>query len=132
MKLNNELLKTLTVLYVEDDLLLKETLGRVLKRRFATVYEAKDGNEGFEIYRAHKDDIDIVITDVEMTGMSGLALIDKILEINEFQQIIITTGYNDKHHMSDKVCQNIKKPIHIDQLLESILFCVGKTGGNSN
>lgn len=125
---NTDILKTLSVLYVEDDLLLKETLGRVLKRRFATVYEAKDGIEGFKIYKAHKDEIDIVITDVEMTGMSGLELIDKILEINEFQQIIITTGYNDKYHMSDKVCMNVKKPIHVDQLLESVLFCVAKRG----
>ncbi|MBF0565555.1 MAG: response regulator [Nitrospirae bacterium] len=127
-----ELLKTLTVLYVEDELLLRKLFGRFMKRRFAAVYEAENGREGLEIYKTNKDDISIVITDIEMPVMDGLMMIDKILEIQDYQPIIITTGYNDERHTSKKACMHIIKPIDERKLLESIMFCVGKRSDCSN
>ncbi|MCI4624766.1 MAG: response regulator [Candidatus Magnetoovum sp. WYHC-5] len=121
-----ELLKKLTALYVEDDHTLRVVLGRFLKRRFALVYEGRNGLEGLNIYSEYHSVIDIVITDIEMPIMSGLAMIEEILKIDERQPIIITTGYNDEEHVSDKVCKNVLKPIDEEALLESILFCVGK------
>ncbi|MEO5357569.1 MAG: response regulator [Nitrospirae bacterium YQR-1] len=129
MKSDNELLKTLTVLCVDNDELLRKILGRMLRRKFAKVYEAENGREGLKIYRDNCNEIDIVIADVEMPVMGGLTMIDKILEINASQQIIITTAYNDQYHLSGKVCDNVVKPIVVDKLLQSVLHCLGlKTG----
>ena len=122
---NETVLKTLTVLYAEDEGYIREIITRFLRRRVAMVYEAGNGKEGLDIYVSHKDDIDVVITDIQMPVMDGMTMIDEILKIEGTQPIIITTAYNDEYHTSDKVCRNVIKPINMEYLLESILFCVG-------
>ncbi|MEO5359153.1 MAG: response regulator [Nitrospirota bacterium] len=115
-------LKTLTVLYVEDDDYIRTMVARFLKRRVAKVYEAVNGKEGLEVYISNK--ADIVITDIQMPVMSGMKMIEAIHIIDGSQPIIITTAYNDEHHTSGKVCRNIIKPIDNDELVESIIFCL--------
>jgi YesN/AraC family two-component response regulator len=118
-------LKAVTILYAEDDEYIRKMVTRFLKRRAAAVYEAGNGREGLEIYNSYKADINIVITDIQMPIMDGMTMIGEILKIDGTQPIIITTGYNDEYHTSDRVCKNIIKPIDNNQLLESILFCIG-------
>ncbi|MBF0317515.1 MAG: response regulator [Nitrospirae bacterium] len=126
--INEAILKTLTVLYVEDDEFIRKMLARFLRRRVAAVYEAGNGKEGLEAYIKNKDEIDIVITDIEMPVMNGIEMIDRIFEIEESQPIIITTAYRDEEHTSDKVCRNVIKPIDEEKLLESMIHCIGRKG----
>ncbi|MBF0537529.1 MAG: response regulator [Nitrospirae bacterium] len=124
--IDESILKTLTVLYVEDDEFIRKMLARFLKRRVAAVYDASNGKEGLETYIKHQDEIDVVITDIEMPVMDGKEMIERIFEVNKSQPIIITTAYRDEEHTSDKVCRNVIKPIDEEQLLESIMYCIGK------
>ncbi|MBF0488343.1 MAG: response regulator [Nitrospirae bacterium] len=88
------------------------------------------GKEGLDVYISNKEDIDLVITDIQMPAMNGMAMIEEILKIDGAQPIIITTAYDDELHTSDKVCRNIIKPIENDALIEGIMFCMGvKTSG---
>lgn len=121
---NSEILKATSILYVEDHELVRTSLAQLLRRRCREVFEAGNGEEGLELYRQHCPDI--VVTDVEMPVMNGLEMIDLILRMNTTQPIIITTGYNDDDHKSDKVCANLVKPIEKDELLSAIIFCVQK------
>ncbi|MBF0318864.1 MAG: response regulator [Nitrospirae bacterium] len=123
--MGESVLKTLKVLYAEDDDYIRTLVARFLRRRVAKVYEAVNGKEGLDIYIDNKDEIDIVITDIQMPVMSGMVMIEEILKIDGKQPIIITTGYNDEHHTSDKACRNIIKPIDNNKLLEGVLFCMG-------
>ncbi|MEO5355710.1 MAG: response regulator [Nitrospirae bacterium YQR-1] len=118
-------LKSLTVLYAEDEGYIRELVTRFLKRRVAAVHEAGNGREGLDIFRLNKAVIDVVITDIQMPVMDGMTMIEEILKIEETQPIIITTAFNDEYHTSDKVCKNVIKPINLDRLLESIMFCIG-------
>lgn len=123
--MDESILKTVTVLYVEDDAYIRTLTARFLKRRVANLYEACNGKEGLDMYTLNKTDINIVITDIEMPFMSGMEMIEEILTMDESQPIIITTGYKDEFHTSGKVCKNIIKPIDCKKLLESILHCIG-------
>ncbi|MCG6550766.1 MAG: response regulator [Candidatus Magnetominusculus sp. LBB02] len=123
--INEADLKTVTVLYVEDDDYIRQLVARFLKRRVAKVYEAANGREGLDIYLANSDEINLVITDIQMPVMGGMAMIDAIHKLKESQTIIITTAYNDEFHTSNKVCRNIIKPIDTEELLEGIMFCMG-------
>ena len=123
--MDESVLTTIKVLYAEDDDYIRTLVARFLRRRVAKVYEAINGREGLDIYISNKDDIDLVITDIQMPVMSGMKMIEEILKIEATQPIIITTGYNDEYHTSDKVCRNIIKPIDNNKLLECILFCMG-------
>ncbi|KJU87585.1 response regulator receiver protein [Candidatus Magnetobacterium bavaricum] len=117
-----KLLKRINVLCVEDEIIVRLGLGRYLSRRCKAVYEAENGKDGLERYKDHKPDV--VITDIEMPVMNGLEMIDRILEIDGNQAIIITTAYDDNEHKSDRACRNIIKPIDYDELVKAIIKCM--------
>ena len=117
-----EKLKAITLLYVEDDELVRLGVYNFLKRRCKEVYLAENGQEGLEQF--HKYCPEMIITDIEMPVMNGMEMIKEILESKERQPIIITTGYNDDEHKSDRVCRNIIKPINLQELLEAICACL--------
>jgi YesN/AraC family two-component response regulator len=120
-------LKTRSVLYVEDEAIVLMSVVRFLRRRFGTVYEAENGKAGLALYELHRPDL--VITDIEMPVMGGMEMINRIFELDHHQPIIITTGYKDEAHVSDKVCWNVIKPLDEEKLLDAIMLCLLKEPG---
>lgn len=120
-----ELLKQFSVMHVEDDTSVRESLMRFLKRRFETIYSAKDGAEGLEIYKEHKPDI--VITDIQMPVMDGVEMSRLIKEINPEALIIVTTAFNEKPYMEKTeeigITDYLKKPVVKDDLMASLRKC---------
>ena len=51
---NYNILKTLSILYAEDDLVIQESISRILKIFFKEVFVTNDGNEALEIYQNNK------------------------------------------------------------------------------
>jgi YesN/AraC family two-component response regulator len=117
----NEILKQTTILFVEDDLIVRMAAIKFLKRRCKQVFEAENGRIGLELYIENKPDV--VITDLEMPVMGGLEMIDKIFERDGNQAIIITTAYDDIKHKNDKVRVHLIKPIDSLKLLEAVINC---------
>ena len=122
-----EFLKGLRVLYVEDDVIVRLSLGRFLRRRFKEVAEAGNGKDGLELYKALRPDI--VITDIEMPVMNGIEMIEKISALGKDGPIIIvTTGYDDDRHKSGSACANLLKPLDHELLVEVIVRCMNDRG----
>lgn len=125
-----ELLKDLSVMHVEDDTSVRESLMRFLKRRFTRIYTAKDGAEGLEMYKANRPDI--VITDIQMPVMDGIEMSKHILSINPDAVIVITTAFNEKPYI-DKATEigifdYLKKPVIKDDLTATLRRCAEKLG----
>ena len=57
MTKNLNILKSLNILYAEDDLVIKQSISRILKMFFKEVFVANDGNEALEIYQNNKIDV---------------------------------------------------------------------------
>ena len=55
---------------------------------------ARDGIEAVDLYAAHKDNIDLVITDVVMPRMSGIDAAKEIRKINPAAKVLFVTGYD--------------------------------------
>ncbi|MBF0472360.1 MAG: response regulator [Nitrospirae bacterium] len=117
----SEILKQTTILFVEDDLIVRMALVKFLKRRCKGVIEAENGRIALELFIEHRPDV--VITDLEMPVMGGLELIDRIIEYDDKQAIIITTAYDDLKHKHSKVRAHLIKPIDSENLLETIISC---------
>lgn len=116
------LLKTLSVLYVEDEDSVREELARFLRRRFATVETAVNGQEGFDKFsRGHYD---IVVTDVRMPSMDGLEMARRIKAIAEDVPVIVVTAYNETDYFMRAieigVDRYVKKPVDPQELIEAI------------
>jgi len=120
-----KMLKKFSVMHVEDDTSVRESLMRFLKRRFDTIYTAQDGAEGLELYKENKPDI--VITDIQMPVMDGIEMSEKIKEINPDALIIVTTAFNEKPYLERAnkigITEYLKKPVVKDDLMNALKKC---------
>ncbi len=120
-----EMLKQFSVMHVEDDTSVRESLMRFLKRRFNTIYSAKDGAEGLDLYTEHKPDI--IITDIQMPVMDGIDMSRRIKELNSEALIIVTTAFNEKPYLEKAqdigITEYLKKPVVKDDLMQALRNC---------
>lgn len=92
-----EILKNLSILFVEDSIEVRESVEKVLKVMFKKVYIATNGIEGFDIYQKHSPDI--ILSDIDMPEMSGIEFIKEIRKSNSKTQIIIMSAYDSKEYL---------------------------------
>lgn len=126
MALNTKVLKALcegyTLLYVEDDALVRDEVERTLKRLFQEVYIAKDGVEGLEAFCTYHPHV--VITDIGMPRKNGLVMSKEIKELCPQTPIIITTAFNDERYFMQAIEAGIDafllKPIEKSKVFEAI------------
>ena len=117
-----EELKNLSILCVEDDFGIRESIVNTLKYYFKDVYEASNGKEAFELYTYHKPKI--VITDIQMRDGDGIELVKRIRE-NDFEtMIIMLTAHSNEEYLMDLINLNINhyilKPLNLTKLSESL------------
>ena len=85
--------RTETILLVEDDEALRELVVRSLKERGCTVLSAANGNEALVIAEERASQIDLMVTDVVMPGMSGPQVADRIVADNPQLRVLYMSGY---------------------------------------
>lgn len=118
-------LKDATVLFVDDEPLLRESMGAWLARIAGKAFCAQHGAEALEILGANK--IDLLLTDVRMPVMDGVALVKKIRQGEPRPRIILVTGYNDlalPEAQKLGVDAIVEKPIDRSELLRAMHHCL--------
>jgi len=122
--MNFELLKTITILYVEDEQALQEDIYQNISPFVKEIFRANDGAEGLRLYKKEKDKIDLIITDILMPNMKGIEMIDEIRKIDSEIPVIYSTAFNDSEYMKRTIEQSVVgyiiKPIDIELMLKSI------------
>lgn len=78
------------ILVIEDNPLVRTTLGRVLESEGYEIVMAADGGRGVEVFK--KDEPDLVITDILMPEKDGIATIREIIEERPSAKIIAISG----------------------------------------
>ena len=125
---NMEYLKTLTVLYAEDEPETRSELKKFLSRRVANVITAADGTTALE--KLGRTEPDIVVADLIMPGMDGMEMIREIRKRYPACRIIITSTVSEMQTVLDSVdvgiVKYILKPIEPQQLEEALLKCAGE------
>ncbi len=82
----------LRLLYVEDDEQAQLVMQRILKRRFADIVSAKDGQEALDVFLG--GNVDIAIVDMNIPLLNGLELCMRIREKNEDMPIMMITAFD--------------------------------------
>ena len=122
--MNFELLKTLTILYIEDEISLQEDIYQNILPFVKKIFRASDGEEGLALYIKEKEEIDLIISDILMPKMNGIEMIDAIRNIDLEIPVLYTTAFNDSDYMKKTIDQSIisyiLKPIDIELLLKGI------------
>jgi len=118
-------LRTSTLLYVEDDPDTRELTAQFLRRRVGTLVTAADGAEGLAAFRASR--APIVVTDILMPNMDGLAMATEIRAIDPSILVIVTTAFERTEFLSRSVAAGVAhyvlKPIHSERLEFALLSC---------
>jgi len=84
-----------TVLVVEDEQPLRMLVSKVLTRAGYRVLEAATGPEALEVWRQHRDRIQVLLTDLVMhDAMSGLDLAKRLREDDPNLVVVYTSGYS--------------------------------------
>lgn len=96
-----EILKNLSILFVEDSIEVRESVEKVLKIMFKKVYIATNGLEGFDMYQKYSPNI--ILSDVDMPQMSGIEFIKEIRKSDNKTQIIIMSAYDSKEYLIEAV-----------------------------
>ncbi|MBF0566591.1 MAG: response regulator [Nitrospirae bacterium] len=89
-----QLKKSVSILCVEDEMIIMESLKIVLKRRFDRIYTASNGKTGIDIFK--NSPVDIVITDILMPVMDGVEMTRQIKEIRQDTPIIVLSALNEE------------------------------------
>jgi len=115
-------LKALSVLYVEDDDDIRPQLELFLSRWVGNLLVATNGKEGLEKYVAHQPDL--VITDIQMPAMDGLAMAEEIKRLAPTTPILVTTAYSDQDYFLRAfdigIDKYVLKPVNTDILLATL------------
>jgi diguanylate cyclase (GGDEF)-like protein len=125
---NKEMLKELTVLYVEDDEYAIEGLKNILARKVKNIYTAINGQEGLESYK--KFPVDIVLTDIRMPIMDGIEMVQEIKKLNPNAKVIYISAHNEQDILMRAIDAGadgfVIKPISVRTKLMFILNKIAK------
>ena len=113
---------SLKLLYVEDNKDARESTLSILEEFFDDIIVACHGLEGLEKFQ--QNDIDLIITDINMPKMTGLKMVEKIRETDKDVSILILSAYNESGFFIDSIKLNVDgyllKPIDLEQFLSML------------
>jgi CheY-like chemotaxis protein len=121
--MNIELIKTLKVLYVEDEIALRDITSSSIKSIIKKLVVADNGKEGLEKFK--EEEFDLIITDLSMPVMDGITMIKEIRKIHPTIPIVVTTAFGSQNEEVEKLKEvgmsaYIMKPVDVMKLLETI------------
>lgn len=112
------------ILVIDDDPSILDNLEFNLKLYGYDVLKAPDGYSAIDVFKCHMPEIDAVVTDMKMPGLSGLDVIKNILAIDPDIGIIVFTGHGDTENavaaMREGAVNYIQKPFRMENLISSI------------
>mgnify|MGYP006273097025 CR=1 FL=1 len=116
------------IMVAEDDSAVRYSLSKVLEPH-GEVIEVEDGQNVVELYEQHNPDI--LFLDIHLPGISGLELIDKILNVDTDAFIIMmsadSTKKNVLHAVSTGAFGFLAKPVSKDKLMRCLEQCITLT-----
>jgi DNA-binding NtrC family response regulator len=109
---------TIELLVVEDDPDFRETCERWMQRMGHNVKAAENGHVALELFDRHQ--FDVVLLDMNMPGLNGLEVLDRIRDANTDAQVVILTGQGSIENavaaMQLGASDYLTKPFPLDEL----------------
>ncbi len=130
-----KLTRIATILLVEDESSLRKLLKTTLEMNHYRVLEAKDGTEALSICRNNLAQIDLVVTDLAMPQMTGIQLMEKVMELRSNMRFLLISGYPEQvmggaEHIAN-MGDFLEKPFLPDALVRKVEEILGRANGMS-
>ena len=113
--------KSETILVVEDEDIVRDMMHEVLISYGFSVLEADSGEKAL---KWDSEEVDLLITDVIMPGISGAELADRFLERNPEAKVLFVSGYTGdeiaRHGNLNENMMFLQKPFSPQTLVETV------------
>jgi len=130
LELARDLTGSGTILLVEDEDPVRIFSSRALQNKGYKVLEANSGEAAIELMKKHGDEINAVITDVVMPGMTGPVMIEKMLKEHPDLKVIFVSGYAEdtfvKTYGTKREFNFLAKPFTLNQLAAKVKEVINK------
>ena len=117
------------ILVVEDSVSTRKAIVESLELLNYRVLEATNGQEVLEVLEERGEEIALVLSDVVMPGMGGIALLHALREQGLAVQVVMLTGHPLENELEDLRAQGmidwLPKPPGLEQLAEMVAQALG-------
>jgi two-component system, cell cycle sensor histidine kinase and response regulator CckA len=122
---NGEIVRGMeTILLVDDEKVVLEVNKELLEFMGYMVYAAESGQEAIAVFMEKRTEIDLVILDMIMPGISGGDTFDKLRKINPEIKVLLSSGYSltgQAQEIMNRGCNGfLQKPFHIEKLSSTV------------
>lgn len=108
------------VLIVEDEKQIRTIISKYLSKYNIRCVEAENGLKGVELFNKNKDNIDLILMDVMMPEMDGVAATKEIRKVSDVPIIMLTAKSEDEDEidgLESGASDYITKPFNLEILL---------------
>jgi len=115
-----------SILIIDDSIMVRRTLTRILTRSDYQVMECRDGKEAWDLLIQHLQSFKLILCDLEMPNMDGFSLLQLIRADESFKSIpvvVLTSRESDVHRQRAIALganAYVTKPFQPNLLLETI------------
>jgi len=111
-----------TILVVDDDNGVRTMVRRCLAVAGYHTLQAADGAEGVQLFERHKDEVLLVVMDVDMPGMNGFEAVDRIRALAPAARILMSSGYRVEPAEIERrqLSGLLEKPYDMERLRRSV------------
>jgi signal transduction histidine kinase/ActR/RegA family two-component response regulator len=113
-----------TVLLVEDEDMVRQLVSDILEKEGYKMLVAQNGQEALIKSEQHEGEIDLIITDVVMPGMSGPQLVERLAASYAETKVLFMSGYTDNaivyHGVLGEGMNFLQKPFTPDDVLRKV------------
>jgi two-component system cell cycle response regulator CpdR len=117
------------ILLAEDDAATRDLVQRALGLEGHEMTVTQDGLEALEKLQAAPARVDLLITDVQMPGLDGVALVEKALVVSPKLRVVLMSGYADElgraDHLKPRISRVISKPFTLEQIRSAVKAALG-------
>src|SRR5437762_9343824 len=112
----------ISVLVVDDELLIRKSLGKVLRAKGYVVEVASSGAEGLE--KASEVRPHVMILDMRLPDTDGLSVLRRVRQLDPLLQVIVITAFGDVQSAVDAMklgaCDFLRKPYEMGDIVLSV------------
>jgi CheY-like chemotaxis protein len=112
------------VLVVEDEDVLRQAVAKVLRRSGFEVLEAANGSAAIEILRASASQIDVILLDMTIPGLSSREVVAEAANVRGDIRVVLTSAYGNEMFSDTTSLPQIKsfirKPFQLAELVKTL------------
>lgn len=134
MNIDDFIKENISILYIEDDEQTRVNMNKILSKYFKKIFISINIEDAYIKYLNNKEDINIVITDINLPTRNAFTLIKKLKKDDKNLIIIITSGYKKDEYFIQAIDFKVEayflKPVNLIDLYNRIKLIVENTLSN--